>query len=55
MIGNATGGTNTTNVFNVEPITGDAQVTLNAMNIGALTGTAATETAINVGAGWRFR
>lgn len=51
-IGNATAGTNTANVINVGAVTGDAQVTLNALNIGALTGTGATETAINIGAGW---
>ncbi|MEP7166771.1 MAG: MerR family DNA-binding transcriptional regulator [Candidatus Woesebacteria bacterium] len=51
-IGNATAGTNTANIFNIDALTGDAQVTLNAVNIGALTGTGATETAINIGTGW---
>ncbi|MBI1863425.1 hypothetical protein HYS00_04895, partial [Candidatus Microgenomates bacterium] len=51
-IGNATGGTNTANVINIADVTGDAQVSLNAIKVGALTGTAATETAINIGAGW---
>ena len=51
-IGNATGGTNTANLVQVNALTGDAQVTLNGLNIGALTGTAATETALNIGAGW---
>src|SRR5262249_44977565 len=51
-IGNATAGTNTANIVNIGAVTGDAQVTLNGINIGALTGTAATETAINIGANW---
>lgn len=51
-IGNSSGGTNTVNLLETDAITGDAQVTLNAINIGALTGTAATETAINVASGW---
>ncbi|HTH72626.1 MAG TPA: hypothetical protein VL737_04670, partial [Candidatus Pristimantibacillus sp.] len=51
-IGNATAGTNTANIINLGAVTGDAQVTLNAINVGALTGTGATETAINIGAGW---
>lgn len=51
-IGNATGGTNTANFIATDAVTGDAQVTLNAINIGALTGTAATETAINISTGW---
>jgi fibronectin-binding autotransporter adhesin len=51
-IGNATAGTNTANIINLAPLTGDAQVTLNAVNIGALTGTAATEYALNIGSGW---
>jgi len=51
-IGNATAGTNTTNLLQIDAITGDAQVTLNAVNIGALTGTAATEYALNIGSGW---
>ncbi len=51
-IGNATAGTNTANLINIEAFTGDAQVTLNGINIGNLTGTAATEIAIKVGTGW---
>jgi len=51
-IGNATGGTNTVNFISTGAVTGDAQVSLNAINIGALTGTGATEIAINVGSGW---
>ena len=51
-IGNATAGTNTVNIINTEALTGDAQVSLNAVNIGALTGTAAAEYALNVGSGW---
>src|SRR5690606_25846250 len=51
-IGNATAGTNTANLINIGAITGDDLVTLNAINIDALTGTGATETAINIAAGW---
>lgn len=51
-IGNATGGTNTVNAINVAAITGDAQVTTRALNIGAMTGTAATEQAVVIGTGW---
>lgn len=51
-VGDASGGTNTANVIGIDAVTGDAQVTLNAINIGALTATAATEKAINVGSGW---
>ena len=51
-IGNATAGTNTANIINIGAVSGDAQVSLNAINIGALTGTAATERAISVAAGW---
>ncbi len=51
-IGNASGGTNTVNLIATDAVTGDAQVTLRALNIGALTGTAATEVAINIGSGW---
>ncbi len=51
-IGNATGGTNTANIFNIGAVTGDAEVTLNAIKIGALTATGATETALNIGSGW---
>jgi hypothetical protein len=56
VIGNATAGTNTTNLLAVEAadgtIEGDAQMTLRGIQVGALTGTAASETAINVAAGW---
>lgn len=51
-IGNASGGTNTVNLLQIDALAGDAQVTLNAMNIGNLTATGATETAITVGTGW---
>ncbi|MHA2164122.1 MAG: hypothetical protein ACXABF_17035, partial [Candidatus Thorarchaeota archaeon] len=51
-IGNASGGTITTDLFKIDAITGDAEVTLNAINIGALTATGATETAIKIGANW---
>ena len=51
-IGNASGGTNTANLINVAAVTGDAEVTLNAINIGALTGTGAAEYALSIGAGW---
>ena len=51
-IGNATGGTNTATAINIPAITGDAQVTLNAIQIGALTGTAGAENALNIGGGW---
>lgn len=51
-IGNASAGTNTVNGIEFPAVTGDAEVTLNAIKIGALTGTAATETAINIGSGW---
>lgn len=51
-IGNATAGTNTVNGIAFPAVTGDAQVTLNAIKIGALSGTAATEYAVNVGSGW---
>jgi hypothetical protein len=51
-IGNATGGTSTVNLIATDAVTGDAQVALNAISIGALTGTNAVEYAVNVGAGW---
>jgi hypothetical protein len=51
-IGNATGGTNTANIFNIGAVSGDAEVTLNAIKIGTLTATGATETAINIGSNW---
>jgi fibronectin-binding autotransporter adhesin len=51
-IGNASGGTNTANVINIAAFTGDAEVTTNGIKIGNLTGTAATETALNIGSGW---
>lgn len=51
-VGNATGGTNTVRAINIPAVTGDAQVTLQAIDIGALTGTSATEEAIQIGSGW---
>src|SRR5690606_16485729 len=51
-IGNATGGTNTANVIAIDAMTGDAEVALNAFSVGALTGSAAIENAINIGSGW---
>jgi len=51
-IGNATNGTNTAALIDVDAITGDAQVSLYGVRFGALTGTAATENAIEIGAGW---
>lgn len=51
-IGNASAGTNSVSLIDVAAITGDAQVSLTAISIGALTGTGATENAISFGAGW---
>jgi len=51
-IGNATLGTNAVNLIEVAAIAGDDLVTLNAIKIGALTGTGATEYALSIGAGW---
>ena len=51
-IGNATGGTNAARGIQIDALTGDAQVTTSGINIGALTGTGATENAIVIGSGW---
>ena len=51
-IGAATNGTNVVALFDVAAITGDAQVSLYGMRFGALTGTGATENAIEIGSGW---
>ena len=51
-IGNASAGTNTVNGLAIDAISGDADVSLNAIDIGALTGTTATEYAINIASGW---
>ena len=51
-IGNASGGTNAARGIQIDAFTGDAQVTSTGINIGALTGTGATENAIVVGSGW---
>lgn len=48
---NATGGTNTVNGFNFANYTGDAQVNVNAINIGT-SDALGTANAITVGAGW---
>ena len=53
---NHTGTGNTVNLLNLAAITGDAEANLNAIFIGALTGTAPSsgelEAAINVSSGW---
>ena len=53
---NHTSTSNTLNLFETDAITGDANANLNALNIGALTGTTGAasevETAILVGTGW---
>ena len=51
-IGNASGGTNAVRGIQFDALTGDAQVTTTAINIGAMTGTGATENAIVIGATW---
>jgi hypothetical protein len=51
-IGNATAGTNAVALIDVAAITGDAQVSLYGIRAGALTGTAATENFLEIGAGW---
>lgn len=51
-IGNATGGTNAARGIQIDALTGDAQVTTSGINIGALTGTGATENAVVVSTGW---
>lgn len=51
-IGNATGGTNNVNLINLAPLTGDAEVVLNGIKIGNLSGTGAVESAIYIGSGW---
>ncbi len=51
-IGNASAGTNTANIIGIDAISGDAQVSLNALKVGDLTGTAAAEYALNIGSGW---
>ncbi len=50
-ISNATGGTNTFSGFKFDNVTGDAQVNVNAVNIGTGT-TLGTSYAINIGSGW---
>lgn len=50
-VSNASGGTNTVNGWNFENYTGDAQVNVNALNIGTSDGLG-TANAITVGAGW---
>jgi len=53
---NHTSTSNTVNLINLAAITGDAESNLNAILIGALTGTAPSsgeeEIALNIGAGW---
>ena len=51
-IGNGSGGTNTARGLAIDAVTGDAEVTLRGIDIGALTGTAAAENAIVIGSGW---
>jgi len=51
-VGAATNGTNTIALVDVAAITGDAQVSLYGLRFGAMTGTGATENAIEIGAGW---
>lgn len=50
-VSNATGGTNTVNGFKFENYTGDAQVNVNAINIGT-SDALGTANAISVGSGW---
>ena len=51
-IGNASGGTNVVTGLQIDAISGDAQVTTNGINIGAMTGTGGTETGLVIGSGW---
>jgi hypothetical protein len=51
-IGAATNGTNTVALIDVDAITGDDTVSLYGIRAGAMTGTAAVEDFISVGAGW---
>lgn len=51
-VGNASLGTNTLAGIDIANITGDAQISVYGIRIGAMTGTAATENAIEIGAGW---
>jgi hypothetical protein len=52
-IGNATGGTNRVYGLAFEAMTGDAEITaLSAIRVESLTGSAASETAINIADGW---
>lgn len=57
-MGNHTGTGNTLNMFLLPAITGDAELNLHAINIGALTGTAGSdnevESAITIGTGWDY-
>jgi hypothetical protein len=51
-IGNASAGTNTVALFDVAAITGDDSVAIYGMRLGAMTGGAGVENAIEIGAGW---
>jgi hypothetical protein len=50
-VSNATGGTNTVNGYKFDNYTGDAQVNVNAINIGTSDGLG-TANAISIGSGW---
>ncbi len=52
VIGNATAGTNSLKIIAIDACTGDAQVTTSVLDVGALTGTAASENVFNIGDGW---
>jgi len=53
-IGDATFGTNTVVVMDIAAIAGDAQVSTYGIRMGAMTATAATENAIDIGATWDY-
>jgi len=53
-IADATLGTNAVALIDIAAISGDAQVSLYGLRFGALTGTAATENAIDIASGWDY-
>ena len=53
-IGDASTGTNAVALIDVAAITGDAQVSLYGLRFGILTGTAATENAVDIASGWDY-
>jgi len=53
-IGDATTGTNVVALIDIAAIAGDAQVSTYGIRMGAMTATAATENAIDIGATWDY-